>query len=87
MVPVAAWLTFLYTLFPKWLVSFLRSVKVRDSRFQATEGYFDPNIFGFDNLGIHHLVEKAIKAAGVDNRRELCRNILLSGGSTKTRGE
>ncbi|XP_065178766.1 uncharacterized protein LOC135809359 [Sycon ciliatum] len=62
------------------------SVKVLQSRYRACEGFFDPNVFGYDNVGIHRLVEKAIKAAGIDNRRDLCRNILLSGGSTQTKG-
>eukprot|EP00795_Rhopilema_esculentum_P002177 gene2177-17768_t len=63
-----------------------RKVNVGTERFRCTEGLFDPNAWGKDYEGIHKLVAKAIKQSGIDQRKEMCRKIFLSGGTTLIEG-
>ncbi|XP_064607128.1 uncharacterized protein LOC135471735 isoform X1 [Liolophura sinensis] len=50
--------------------------------FRSAEGFFDTNIWGTDFPSLHKLVHKAIIECPMDNRREMCRSIFLSGGVT-----
>jgi actin beta/gamma 1 len=63
-----------------------RVVSLNSGRFRSTEGLFQPRVLGKDNPGIHELVQKAVQACAMDTRKELYRNIFLSGGTTKLPG-
>ena len=54
--------------------------------FKAPEGLFEPGMWGKDILGIQQLVWKALQACPIDQRKEMARNIYLSGGTTKLPG-
>lgn len=55
-------------------------------RFRAPEILFDPEIIGLEYPGIHQIVVDAINRTDMDLRMELFGNIVLSGGSTLTKG-
>ena len=63
-----------------------KTFKIGGPRFRAPEGLFEPNQWGKDNLGLPALVHKAIMSAPIDVRKEMARNVYLSGGATKTPG-
>ena len=69
-----------------YLSSFHRSVTVDTARHRCTEGLFKPSVWGKDNPGIHELTFKAIMACSIDIRKQMCRNIYLSGGGSMSRG-
>ena len=69
-----------------YLVSFPRSVTVDTARHRCTEGLFKPSVWGKDNPGIHELTFKAIMACSIDMRKQMCRNIYLSGGGSMSKG-
>lgn len=55
-------------------------------RFRAPEILFDPEIIGLEYPGIHQIVVDAINRTDLDLRKSLFGNIVLSGGSTLTKG-
>ncbi|CCJ31299.1 unnamed protein product [Pneumocystis jirovecii] len=55
-------------------------------RFRAPEILFDPEIVGSEYSGIHQVVVDAISRVDLDLRKSLFGNIVLSGGSTLTKG-
>jgi centractin len=55
-------------------------------RFRAPEILFDPEIIGLEYPGVHQIVIDAIGRTDMDLRKSLYSNIVLSGGSTLTRG-
>jgi hypothetical protein len=55
-------------------------------RFRAPEILFDPEIIGLEYPGVHQIVVDAINRTDLDLRKSLYSNIVLSGGSTLTRG-
>ena len=55
-------------------------------RFRAPEILFDPEIIGLEYPGIHQIVVDAINRTDMDLRKSLFGNIVLSGGSTLTKG-
>ena len=59
-----------------------KMVTLDSSLFKAAEGLFSPHLWGKDVLGLHEIVWKAIQACPIDQRRELSKNIFLSGGSS-----
>jgi len=63
-----------------------RSVTVDTARHRCTEGLFKPSVWGKDNPGIHELTVKAIMACSIDIRKQMCRNIYLSGGGSMSKG-
>ena len=63
-----------------------RTVRLGLPRIQAPEGLFNPQVWGVDNIGVSRLVHRALQESGVDVRRELARNIYLSGGVTLLKG-
>lgn len=63
------------------------SVTLDTARYRATEGLFQPRLWGKDNAGVHELTHKAIMACGIDVRKQMCRNIYLSGGGSMLPGE
>ncbi|KAL2353382.1 actin-like protein [Cryomyces antarcticus] len=63
-----------------------KKLKIESERFQAPEILFDPEIIGLEYPGIHQIVVDAINRTDMDLRKALFGNIVLSGGSTLTRG-
>lgn len=55
-------------------------------RFRAPEILFDPEIIGQEYPGVHQMVVDAINRTDLDLRKSLYSNIVLSGGSTLTKG-
>lgn len=61
-------------------------VQLGSERFRAPEILFDPEIIGLEYPGIHQIVVDAINRTDLDLRKSLFGNIVLSGGSTLTKG-
>ncbi|PSS27304.1 hypothetical protein M430DRAFT_32090 [Amorphotheca resinae ATCC 22711] len=61
-------------------------IKIGAERFRAPEILFDPEIIGLEYPGIHQIVVDAINRTDLDLRKSLFGNIVLSGGSTLTKG-
>lgn len=55
-------------------------------RFRAPEILFNPEIIGLEYPGVHQIVVEAIHRTDMDLRKALYGNIVLSGGSTLTKG-
>ena len=55
-------------------------------KYRCVEGLFNPGLWGKDDSPLHGIVERSIKACEIDYRKELCRNIYLSGGSSMIKG-
>jgi len=60
--------------------------QVGSERYRAPEILFDPEIIGLEYPGIHQIVVDAINRTDMDLRKSLFGNIVLSGGSTLTKG-
>ena len=60
--------------------------QVGAERWKAPEILFDPEIIGSEYPGIHQIVVDAINRTDMDLRKNLFGNIVLSGGSTLTKG-
>jgi centractin len=67
-------------------ISYSNKKKVGAERFRAPEILFDPEIIGLEYPGIHQIVVDAINRTDLDLRKSLFGNIVLSGGSTLTKG-
>jgi hypothetical protein len=61
-------------------------VQVGAERFRAPEILFNPEIIGLEYPGVHQIVVEAIHRTDMDLRKALYGNIVLSGGSTLTKG-
>ncbi|KKY32594.1 putative actin2-like protein [Diaporthe ampelina] len=61
-------------------------MKIGAERFRAPEILFDPEIIGLEYPGVHQIVVDSINRTDLDLRKALYSNIVLSGGSTLTRG-
>lgn len=55
-------------------------------RFRCPEALFQPRLIGSASDGIHTLIWQSIKRCDLDIRRDLCANIVLSGGSSMFSG-
>lgn len=66
--------------------AFADSKQIGAERFHAPEILFDPEIIGLEYPGIHQIVVDAINRTDLDLRKSLFGNIVLSGGSTLTKG-
>lgn len=55
-------------------------------RFRAPEILFDPERIGLEYQGVHQIVVEAIARTDMDLRKALYSSIVLSGGSTLTKG-
>lgn len=64
----------------------LTSSQIGAERFRAPEILFDPEIIGQEYTGVHQMVVDAINRTDLDLRKSLYSNIVLSGGSTLTKG-
>lgn len=60
--------------------------QVGAERFRAPEILFNPEIIGLEYPGVHQIVVEAIQRTDMDLRKSLYGNIVLSGGSTLTKG-
>jgi centractin len=63
-----------------------KEVKLGAERFRAAELLFSPHIIGSEYNGIHQIVFDSINRTDTDLRSALYENIVISGGSTLTRG-
>ncbi len=63
-----------------------QKMKIGAERYKAPEILFDPEIIGLEYPGIHQIVVDAINRTDMDLRKSLFGNIVLSGGSTLTKG-
>ncbi|KAJ2537456.1 centractin- actin- protein of the dynactin complex, partial [Coemansia sp. RSA 1933] len=61
-------------------------INLGNERFRAPEILFQPDLIGLEYPGIHQIVSDSIGRADIDLRRSLYANIVLSGGTTLTRG-
>lgn len=61
-------------------------LQIGAERFRAPEILFDPEIIGQEYPGVHQMVVDAINRTDLDLRKSLYSNIVLSGGSTLTKG-
>mmetsp|Transcript_20581 Transcript_20581/g.30323 ORF Transcript_20581/g.30323 Transcript_20581/m.30323 type:complete len:201 (+) Transcript_20581:40-642(+) len=57
-------------------------VTLNTERFRVPEVLFDPMISGRELIGIHQATFKCINTCDIDLRRDLFRNIVVSGGTT-----
>jgi len=58
------------------------TVNLCAERFRVPEVLFDPSICGRELMGIHEATYKCIQTCDIDLRRDLYKNIVLSGGNT-----
>lgn len=65
----------------------LAFIQLGAERFRAPEILFNPELIGQEYVGVHQVVVDSINRADLDLRKSLFSNILLSGGSTLTKGE
>lgn len=63
-----------------------QKIKVGTERFRAPEILFNPELIGLEYPGIHQIVVDAIQRTDMDLRKSLFGSIVLSGGSTLTKG-
>lgn len=61
-------------------------LKIGTERFRAPEILFNPEIIGTEYPGVHQMVVDAITRTDLDLRKDLYANIVLSGGTTLTKG-
>ncbi|KAI9716484.1 MAG: Actin-like protein [Chrysothrix sp. TS-e1954] len=61
-------------------------LKLGTERFRAPEILFEPEIIGLEYPGIQHLITDAIGRSDMDLRKNLYANVVLSGGTTLTKG-
>merc|ERR1711920_705239 len=57
-------------------------VSLTSERFRVPEVLFDPMMAGRELPGIHESAYKAVRECDIDVRRDLFKNIILSGGNT-----
>ena len=61
-------------------------ITVGNERFRCPEVLFQPNFIGLEAPGIHETTFNSIGKTGIDIRKELYGNIVLSGGTTMFEG-
>ncbi|XP_053561879.1 actin, clone 302-like [Bombina bombina] len=61
-------------------------ITVGNQRFRATEIMFTPANIGLETPGVHKMIFNSIMKCGIDIRKALYLNIVLSGGSTLFQG-
>jgi len=61
-------------------------ITVGNERFRCPEVLFQPNFVGMENAGVHQLTFNSIMKCDVDIRRDLYKNIVMSGGTTMFEG-
>jgi len=61
-------------------------ITVGNERFRAPEVLFKPSMIGKEQAGVHRLTFDSIMKCDVDIRRDLYKNIVMSGGTTMYQG-
>jgi len=61
-------------------------ITVGNERFRCPEVLFQPNFIGMESSGVHKLTFESIMKCDVDIRRDLYKNIVMSGGTTMFQG-
>jgi len=61
-------------------------ITIGNERFRCPEVLFQPNVIGMESAGIHRLTFDSIMKCDVDIRRDLYKNIVMSGGTTMFTG-
>jgi len=61
-------------------------ITVGNERFRCPEVLFQPNVIGMESAGVHRLTFDSIMKCDVDIRRDLYKNIVMSGGTTMFKG-
>ncbi|EOR00448.1 hypothetical protein E3P92_03512 [Wallemia ichthyophaga] len=62
------------------------TIRLGPERFRAPEILFNPELVGLEDAGVHQVVVDSINRSDLDLRKSLFGNIILSGGSTLTKG-
>ncbi|TIA85331.1 hypothetical protein E3P99_04020 [Wallemia hederae] len=62
------------------------TIRLGSERFRAPEILFNPELIGLEDAGVHQVVVDSINRSDLDLRKSLFGNIILSGGSTLTKG-
>jgi actin-related protein len=57
-------------------------ITIGNERFRCPEVLFQPNLIGKEDEGVHKLVLNSIMKCDVDIRKDLWKNVVMSGGST-----
>jgi len=57
-------------------------ITIGAERFRCAEALFQPNLLGLEQHGVAALTHKTILKSDVDIRRDLFRNVVISGGTT-----
>jgi len=57
-------------------------ITIGNERFRCAEVLFDPSMVGGESQGIHKLTYDSIQKCDVDIRRDLYKNVVMSGGTT-----
>ena len=63
-----------------------KAIVLNSVRFKASEGLFNPSLWGKDVPSIQELVWRSVQACPIDSRKLLLRNIFLSGGTSLLSG-
>ena len=63
-----------------------RKIRISNEKFEATEILFDPSKVDNEQGGIHEMVFNSINQCEIDLRKELYKNIVLSGATTMFAG-
>jgi len=61
-------------------------ITIGNERFRCPEVLFQPNVIGMESAGVHRLTFDSIMKCDVDIRRDLYKNIVMSGGTTMFKG-
>merc|ERR1711874_234045 len=61
-------------------------ITIGNERFRCPEVLFSPNVIGMESAGVHRLTFDSIMKCDVDIRRDLYKNIVMSGGTTMFTG-
>jgi len=61
-------------------------ITIGNERFRCSEVLFNPSMVGVESQGIHKLTYDSIQKCDVDIRRDLYKNIVMSGGTTMFSG-
>ncbi|KAM9948067.1 hypothetical protein ACTFIT_001411 [Dictyostelium discoideum] len=57
-------------------------ITIGNERFRCPEALFKPSFLGMESAGIHETTNNSIMKCDVDIRKDLCGNVVLSGGTT-----
>ncbi len=58
------------------------TLKISEEKIKCAEAFFQPNLINLKIEGIHKYIFDSIQKCDFDIRKELMKNIVLSGGST-----